>query len=232
MDKIAEYRNGNVDITIFDDGTKIMEFDEKNPVIFDFPTSIDIKITNWCDKNCRFCHEKSTVDGKHGDLDALKIVLSELSGSQEFACGGGNPLSHPHLVSFLEWCKEKHFIPSITVNFGHVNRDFYLIKELLDRQLIYGLGISIPSNGIDKCTEKEKYVLKYQHAVMHLIVGIHDPTIINDLHSRFGIRKFLLLGYKEFGRGESYFQNYQNDILNNIEKWKHNIIKIISEDHY
>ena len=48
-------------------------------------------------------------------------------------CGGGNPLEHPQLVEFLEECKKRKFIPSMTVNQSHLfdSRSYELVKKLV-----------------------------------------------------------------------------------------------------
>ena len=52
MKKIANYKNGCVDVTIYDDGTKIREWDDEKYGIepeLEFPESCDVKITNFCE---------------------------------------------------------------------------------------------------------------------------------------------------------------------------------------
>ena len=91
-------RAGNYLVKIFKDGSKVRFTldDYYNP---SFPESIDIKITNYCDNNCPMCHEKSSVNGNHGNLDAL--FLKTLTKGTELAIGGGNPFAHPDLENFL-----------------------------------------------------------------------------------------------------------------------------------
>lgn len=240
MKEIINYQNGNVKVQLFEDGTRIMEFDETKPVVFDYPNSMDIKITNQCVgipskygmgdfKPCAFCHEKSHFHGKHADINALIEVLDVLPGGQEMAVGGGNPLSHPDLPLLLQFCQTKKIFPSLTVNFHHLHGSNAVeLKRYMEEKLIYGLGVSIPIEGIDKCSADEEYFLKYEHTVAHLIIGLHTPEIITQLRDRFGLRKFLLLGYKEFGRGLDYYKSYSEDIKNNIVEWDRNIIKIVS----
>ena len=75
MEILHSYINGNVKVTLYTDGTKIQEWSDDelaNPI---FPNSMDIKITNFCDLNCKFCHEMSNINGKHGDLEFLKSIL-------------------------------------------------------------------------------------------------------------------------------------------------------------
>ena len=70
MNLIGSYMNGNYKVSIFDDGTKIRENDldffEPNTV-----ESMDIKITNKCDKGCPMCHEDSKPNGIHGDIQVF-----------------------------------------------------------------------------------------------------------------------------------------------------------------
>lgn len=52
---ISSYKNGNTRVSIFEDGTKIRKYDgEAKP---DYPESIDIKISNFCDLSefCQWC---------------------------------------------------------------------------------------------------------------------------------------------------------------------------------
>lgn len=55
MNLLGKYPNGNYTVHIYDDGTKIRE----NDLDFfapEYPESMDIKITNSCDRMCPFCH--------------------------------------------------------------------------------------------------------------------------------------------------------------------------------
>ena len=100
MEQIAQYKNGNTTVTIMNDGTKIREYENTAKIVH--PESIDIKITDYCDMGCSYCHESSTTKGIHGDLNKLLEVISELPAGIELAIGGGNPLSHPNHVEFLQ----------------------------------------------------------------------------------------------------------------------------------
>ena len=102
MELLQKYKNGNVDVEIYTDGTKIQEWEgDYKDAKPEFPNSMDVKITNYCDLNCPFCHEESTTKGKHGDLNKLLEILSDLPKGVEIAIGGGNPLDHPDLMYFL-----------------------------------------------------------------------------------------------------------------------------------
>ena len=102
MEILTNYKNGNYTVKLYSDGTKIKET-EADSFIAEFPDSIDLKITNYCDLNCPMCHEKSNIDGKEGNLDSP--FLESLPSGIELAIGGGNPLSHSALLPFLEKMK-------------------------------------------------------------------------------------------------------------------------------
>ena len=63
---LKSYMNGNTLVTIYEDGTKVREYDGTPVPVH--PESMDVKITNACDAGCRYCHEKSVPSGKHADL--------------------------------------------------------------------------------------------------------------------------------------------------------------------
>jgi hypothetical protein len=66
---IAFYENGNYTVRLFDDGTKVKRTDG-DFFAAEFPDSIDLKITDYCDLGCPMCHERSSTDGKMGALSA------------------------------------------------------------------------------------------------------------------------------------------------------------------
>ena len=105
MKLLNKYLNGNVTVSIYDDGTKIQEWSDEekaNPI---YPNSMDIKITDYCDAGCKWCHEKSTINGKHADLEYLLDFLQELPKGTELAIGGVILLIIPDLFHFLKLVK-------------------------------------------------------------------------------------------------------------------------------
>ena len=117
MKALGTYKNGNYKVTIFDDGTKV-RFNNLNELIPEKPESIDLKITNRCDMNCPMCHENSLEDGEHADLSKLSFIETMLPYT-EIAIGGGNPLSHPNLETFLIVLKTYKLIANMTVHQAH-----------------------------------------------------------------------------------------------------------------
>lgn len=205
MKILGSYKNNDYTCTMFSDGTKIRwnDKDSFNPIK---PESIDLKITNKCNMACNMCHENSTPDGKHGDILNLPFIDTMFPYS-EVAIGGGNPLTHPDLIEFLERLKERKIIASMTVNQMHFMQNIDLLKELTDNKLIYGLGISYIGGRHSNCIEAIK---QFPNAVVHVINGIvHmdglEALANNDL-------KILILGYKDFRRGKTLYDECGSQI--------------------
>ena len=222
MKRFVRYQNGNYTVTIdTKDGTKIRE----NDLDFfraDFPESMDIKICNKCDIGCAMCHENSTPDGKCGDIMSESFI-DKLHPYTELAIGGGNPLDHPDLVPFLEKCKRLNLIPSMTVNQIHFMNNLDFIKDLVDRKLIYGLGISLVSTTNDFIVA----VKHFHNAVIHVINGIVTPTQLEVLADE-GL-KILILGYKQFRRGATMYEK-QGSVIEEVKSSLYDILpQIINE---
>lgn len=205
MKILGSYKNNDYTCTMFSDGTKIRlnDKDSFNPVK---PESIDLKITNKCNMECSMCHENSTPDGKHGDILNLPFIDTMFPYS-EVAIGGGNPLTHPDLIEFLEHLKERKIIASMTVNQMHFMKNIDLLKELTDNKLIYGLGISYVGGSHENCIEAIK---QFPNAVVHVINGIvHMDSLEALSHNDL---KILVLGYKEFRRGKALYDECGREI--------------------
>lgn len=203
---LGRYKNGNITTTILDDGTKIRrtEDDEFRPL---YAENCDVKITDHCDGGCQFCYEGCTPLGKHGDI-LNDTFINSLHPYTELALNG-NDLSHPYLIAFLSKLKEKKVIANLTVNQIHFERLYYFIKELLDKKLIWGLGISLrePTDAFINL------VKTIPNAVIHTINGILTENDLNRLANHD--LKILILGYKTTGRGLEYRSNNLGELMKN-----------------
>lgn len=220
---LGKYINGNYQVTIYEDGTRIKETidPQETKFVADFPDSIDMKITNKCDMGCSMCHENSTIDGKHSNILLTSPIIQNLHPYTELAIGGGNPLSHPDLFSFLETLKEKKVIANMTLNYKHFIDNLSTLQLLVSSNLIRGIGIS--SNNID---DNLIYILEhYPNIVLHTINGLITPENMQKLYGKK--IKVLILGYKEIRRGKILYDVDRKFIDANKEWMSNNIVNVI-----
>ncbi len=207
---LSSYQNGNTFVEIYEDGTKIREYEGVPSPIF--PESIDVKITNFCDLECKYCHENSSRTGIHGNLSKLLETIKCLPSGVELAIGGGNPLSHPYLILFLKALKYESLIANITVNQLHLKKYRELLEYLITENLVKGVGISIVNDNFSPILPLLKLT---NNIVYHVIVGINDIGVLDKL-IKLKNCKVLILGYKEWGRGIEYFGE---PIKKSIREW-------------
>lgn len=220
MKILGRYMNGNFRTTIFSDGTVIRET-EDDEFIPAFASNMDIKISNYCDMGCKFCHEGSTKNGRHGDILNEKFIET-LHPYQEVALGGGDATSHPDLIPFLQKLKDRKVIVNMTVNQKHFEQKQDLIRRLVDEKLIYGIGVSL----VNPTDEFISLVKQYPNVVIHIINGVLRPSDIEALSDNN--LKMLILGYKQLRRGnEWYNEDHENIVVKQM--WlKENLAEIIN----
>ena len=212
MEQIAQYENGNCLIKLYSDGTKkryVKTGETPKPL---FPENMDIKITNWCDADCDWCHEASNKSGKHADLYPVLSLLQSLPPGVEVAIGGGHPLSHPDFKNFLVSLHSMGLISNVTINERHFDESLFQLEEYIAEGLIKGVGYSYQTK---PCT------WEYEHLVTHVIAGI---TPFSELGKIIEVnKKILLLGYKNFRKGMIYGAENLMDIQENIQSWADNL---------
>ena len=216
------YRNGNSITRInLEDGTKIRETKD-DEFDLDFPESIDLNIGSKCDGGCKFCYINASPNGINADLMNVPFV-DTLHPYTECAING-NSIDHPQLIPFLEKLKSKKIIANITVNQIHFERKEDIIKDLVEKDLIKGIGISLR----EPTPEFIKRVKKYSNAVLHVINGIFSAQDIEATRDQ-GL-KILILGYKNLGRGVDYKE--KNDYLIKArQKYLYDVLETLP-NHY
>ena len=217
---LGVYKNGNYVVKILNDGTKIRETDEDD-FIPAFAENCDVKITDKCDGGCPFCYEGCTPNGRHGNILNQKF-LDTLHPYTEMAING-NDLTHPDLIPFLEKLREKKVVANMTVNQIHFERCQDMIRDLVDRNLIFGLGISLKN----PTPEFIQMVKQYPNAVIHTINGILSPSDVEMLSGHN--LKMLILGYKQLRRGEDWYATDHENIVVKQMWLKENLESILSK---
>ena len=94
----------------------------------------------------------------------------------------------------------------------------------MKQKLIYGLGISIDETFDFDILNKFDDT---SNIVFHVIAGVHDISILDKIKES-KVKKVLILGYKEVGRGAEYFDEGVKQIKN---QWYNNIGKYIRVIH-
>jgi len=212
------YENGDTIVTIYEDGTKVRVGDGYSK----YPESMDVKITDYCDAACSWCHENSTTKGKHGDLQHIIDIYSKMPAGVEIAIGGGNPLSHPDFDDFVVTLSENGTICNVTINEKHwdaVTKS--RINALVSRNALKGVGYSYSEKPLQ---------WDYEHACTHLIVGLTPFTELSSVVKQ-NVGKVLLLGYKDYRRGNNYLSKHKEFITNNIKGWYRHLFTCATEAH-
>jgi organic radical activating enzyme len=217
MHLLHQYSNGGYIVSIFDDGTKKRECVNIN-IPPEYPEQIDLKITDWCDAGCAWCHEGSTKRGKHANIEHIFKILSPLPKGFEIAIGGGDPLSHPDFSDLVTELRDMGFIPNVTVNGRHLERHKSLLTKLINEKSIFGVGISV---------YKEMPTWDYENMVVHMIAGVDGPEMLDDIDRK----KILVLGFKNFGRGTNYKNKYNESVIDNLNRWYRELFWIAKEHH-
>lgn len=199
MSKVLHtYQNGTYRVIICEDGTKVRTTDGEF-FIPDFPESIDLKITNYCNLAdlCIFCHEKSNIHGKHSDPNRIINFLEGLPAGVEIAIGGGNPLAHPDINYIVDELTNRGLVINMTINQEHYD------KANIPEN-VRGVGISF--------RRRKELKLRHNHIIHHLILGIHAYDDFLWLCQTYMCPKILWLGFKSVGNGITYSKEYQVEI--------------------
>ena len=205
----VKYINGNYNVTIKPDGTKIKYTDdgEFKPTR---PETIDINISDYCIHGCKFCYMDATPNGKFGNLD--HELFNSIPEYCEIAINYCP--QHIDLYNFLIRMQDKNIIVNMTANQIDFSKYFATLKQMQDNKLIYGLGISI--NNINNKTKNnlKKYIKYFDNIVIHTVAGVTSMETyeyINTLHN-----KILILGYKTKGRGKLFKPNFDDFNINKL----------------
>lgn len=214
---LARYENGGTQVTLFPDGTKVRDrIDEARPP--PLPEQIDLKITDWCDAGCAWCHEGSTRRGRHADVDRVLGLLHGLPRGFEIAIGGGDPLSHPRFEELVAELTARGYVPSVTVNGRHFGRSRDRLEAVIARGHLYGVGVSF---------HEAMPEWDYPHHVVHMIAGIDPVAPLEDGRDR----RVLVLGYKDWGRGAGFKRKRRAGVDENLGLW-FRVLPWLAERHH
>ena len=204
----VNYRNGNYVVYINPETGDKIRNSRGNKFMPSFAENCDVTITERCDGQCAFCYAGCTPNGAHGNLNAK--FLDTLHPYTELAING-NDMSHPDLIPFLEKMKAQIVFVNVTINQKHFEQHFGLIKDLQQKGLIKGVGVSL-----NKTTPQFIQLVKsVRNVVIHVINGIVTRDDWYNLQNND--LDVLILGYKTTGRGDDYLCKNQGKVERNQE---------------
>ena len=129
---LYQYKNGNIQVTFFRDGTKTLEYEEE-PFPY-FPESLNIKIADYCNVKHEFIY---------ADLNKLRAILISLPAGVELNIEGDTSLKHPDLIEFLVWCQSRGLVCGLTVKYLFLKEYFTIIETLIEENLINDIIVPI-----------------------------------------------------------------------------------------
>ena len=194
---LGRYKNGNYNVTIFEDGTKIRETIDPNATEFipEFAENVDIQLTDKCSQGCSFCYANCTKNGEHGKIDYE--FLKHLHPFTEVALNG-NDCDHPDLSELLDLLHKQQIFANITVNQNQFMSNISKLKDWTNKHLIRGIGVSL----IKPDEEFFSAIKEFDNLVVHTVLGVTSFTDYRALSERNA--KVLVLGFKNKGRGVNY----------------------------
>lgn len=213
---IGQYKNGNYNVYIMNDGTKI-RFTKEDVFKPEFPENIDLCITKSCSMGCQFCYANCLPNGKHWEYSGkIKDILNTLHPFTELAING-NDWDIPSLTHFLSDMKKRDVFVNATFHIEQFYNRYNDVCYAQDMGLLHGIGVSV-----NKVYEDKKInLLSRENCVVHVIAGIFDEKIFNTLKDKS--LKVLILGYKSIGRGELYDALYEEKVTKNLDWLEKNI---------
>ena len=197
---LSEYRNGNYNVKLYDDGTKVRET-EGDEFIPDFAECIDITISTRCNHGCEYCYAGCTPDGKRADLKAFEPLLNTIHEGTEIAINVNGSEDPEALRAFLEYLRDRKVIVNATIRQDDFEKHREKLLEFEDEHLVYGVGVSL----LDPTPEFITYAKEFPNLVIHVINKIVTPQQIDALAGND--LRLLILGYKTVGRGVAYLNS-------------------------
>ena len=216
---LGQYKNSNAIVKLYEDGTKIRETEDDDFLPAERPETMDVCISEYCANDCPMCYAGCSKSGQHADFQKYAKLLNSIPYLCEMAINI-NSDPHPNLIPFLETMKEQNIIVNATVHQKQFveNTDFY--KDLTDKKLLYGLGISM----VNPNETFLKKVKQFPNAIIHVINGIVTEEQIKAMYDQD--IKMLILGYKMVGRGIDWYAEEGYKILDKQIWLKKNLPEI------
>jgi len=216
--------------TIFDrnGGTKVrlcLSVETKPEPAFKTPHLVDLKITNKCDRGCRFCYQSSTPEGVHapfgwefGEKEGFKGVPIDdicraLSKARVFevALGGGEPTLHPAFSQILRSFRVQGVVPNFsswTTAWMAIDDIAQAVRENCGSFAVSTLHpdeIAVIGRWNERIRQESHHCSMHGHGVVQIPLGCHPEAKIvraveECIERGVGVT---FLGFKAVGRASS-----------------------------
>jgi hypothetical protein len=189
-------------------GTKVrFSFDDlKRPYTkATVPELVDIKITDFCDRQCKFCYQDSSVTGKHANDHYFYQITETLASLRVFevAIGGGEPMSHPQIGSFIKELRQAGVVPNITTRRTNWLRDPKLVRTVFDNVGRVAFSCEHGSHARQFLALVESAGISRDKVGIHVIPELTGAAVLEDILAVVGCDVAVtLLGLKRTGRGK------------------------------
>jgi MoaA/NifB/PqqE/SkfB family radical SAM enzyme len=109
------------------------------------PLQCSLYVTDRCNLDCAYCTEYDNSRA-HPSIDDLKKWVRKIRelGTMRIALVGGEPLTHPHIVELVRYCRELGFATSLTTN------GFLLTPKLIGE--LEEAGLQVIQISVDRMT--------------------------------------------------------------------------------
>lgn len=175
------------------------------------PELVDLKITDWCDKECRWCYQGSTAKGNHADFGTIKEIIKQLKDLQVFevALGGGEPTTHPDFIEILRECRRNFIVPNFTTKSLDWIKDASEIYAQIG-SFAYSVSSALEAQQAADTIPHLEWPKRYSFNCALGTTSENELRKIFEIALRHGIN-VNILGYKESGRGQEFRPHKNND---------------------
>lgn len=178
------------------------------------PELCDVKITDACQKGCRYCYQGSTPVGKHAPMRRVSALARALAECRcfEVALGGGEPFEHPEFLGILDTFYIQGIVPSFSTRRLDWLADKELVTKVIDKagafaysvdsaDEVLAFGKATEGAGLATPSYDARLAINVQH-VLGTAPREEFRKILCAAHE-IGVR-LTLLAYKPLGRGRTF----------------------------
>lgn len=228
-------RNGNV-WSAFDPQTgnrRRYNYGTEAPIAA-WPELVDVKITNYCATGCTYCYQGSTVTGAVASIEDIEEVVNLCKQMNVFeaAIGGGEPLTHPEILTALHMFRAADIVPNITTrdlswinNKDFDNKVFYdlvgTVAFSVDKAVsLQNILTALPEPfKTTKLNYKKKEYVSYSKISVQIVENTVSETDFRQICTLCSTHHIplVVLGFKTTGFGASFKHTHDYDWIQVVQ---------------